>query len=232
MFLPLFLIVATWVQAGTMPAVGKVHFKTKDGWTLAALYQAPQKGKPVAVLVHGVGSVKEEWDKLATELGKLGFGTLALDLRSHGESLKGPNGQKTDWQSLGAAGGWARLEEDIEAAIKYLGRKKIPPSRIGLAGASIGANLVSQVAGRHPDLAWVILLSPGRDYRSVRVNFPLTPPTLSAASPPDAYAFSTYLDMVRAAPGIKFLQARNGHGVQMFEDKEFFSKLIAWIQKN
>ena len=97
--LPLFVNFA----AGAPNAAKLVHLKTNDGWTLAALYHTPEEGKPAAILIHGVGSSKAEWEGFSAELWKLGYGTLAIDLRGHGESRKGPRGDE-DYTGFDASG--------------------------------------------------------------------------------------------------------------------------------
>ncbi|MBI4670017.1 MAG: alpha/beta fold hydrolase [Elusimicrobia bacterium] len=150
-------------------AAQKVFFTTQDGWKLAGLYQPPKKDKPTAVLVHGVASVKGEWDKFSSRLWKIGFGTLAIDLRGHGESTLGPGGKQKDFKDFDATGEWPRMKQDMEAALAFLAKNKISKKRAGLIGASIGANLVSQTAASNPDVSWVVLLSPGLDYRGVKI---------------------------------------------------------------
>ena len=122
-----------------------MSFRTPDGWTIVALYQAPRKGKPVAVMVHGVGAGKGEWDDFSRELWGLGFGTLAIDLRGHGESTRGPQGSE-GYASFDAAGEWPRAQADIESAVGFLNARGISSPRIGIVGGSIGANLASRAA--------------------------------------------------------------------------------------
>lgn len=196
----------------------RVSFRTVDGWTIAALYRAPRKGKPVAVLVHGAAAGKTEWDRLVEALGRRGWGTLALDLRGHGESAG-----KGDFRAFDASGEWPRASADVEAALGFLREKGIASGRIGVVGASIGANLVSRVKA-----AWYALLSPGEDYRGVALAEDFAGrPVLAAASPPDAYAFRTLAGL--GARGAFVLQARGGHGAQMLEEKEFLRKLLDWL---
>lgn len=223
------ILAASLCAAQTQPV--PVHFKTVDGWTIAAVYQAPKKGKPVAVLVHGVAAGKGEWNKLSGELWKLGLGTLAIDLRGHGDSTEGPQG-KQDFKNFDATGEWPKAKEDILAALSYLKKKGIPASRAGLIGGSIGANLISQAASDTKDLRWLVLLSPGQDYRGVGIADLSGRKALVAASPGDAYAQQTAVSLTMAPGGPVFLQAKAGHGAQLIDDPEFVAKLLAWLAKN
>lgn len=206
-----------------------VHFKTADGWRLAASYREPAKGKPVALLIHGVASAKSEWTEFSEKLWKLGIGTLALDLRGHGESLSGPRGRR-DFSDFDATGEWANTEADIAAALAFLKKRKFPDLRIAVIGASIGANLASRAAEREP-LAWMILLSPGADYRGVALAGSVSVPALLGASPGDHYAYRTALGLMGPNPSAMFVEAKEGHGVQMFKDPIFLSKVLDWIAK-
>jgi len=222
------LAASAWA-APTQPA--SVHFKTTDGWTISALYQAPRKGKPVAVLVHGVAAGNGEWNKLTAQLWTLGFGTLAIDLRGHGDSTDGPKG-KRDFRDFDATAEWPKAKEDILAALRYLKKNGFPASRVGLIGGSIGANLASQAFSDDKDLRWLVLLSPGQDYRGVGIADLTGRKAVVAASPGDAYAQQTAVSLTMAPGGPVFLQAKAGHGAQLIDDPEFVAKLLAWLAKN
>ena len=206
-----------------------VSFRTKDGWTISALYHKPGKGKPVAVLVHGAAAGKLEWNKLCAELWKLGFGTLALDLRGHGDSTAGPKG-KRDFKDFDATGEWPDAVEDIASAVGFL--KKRGVKSIGLIGGSIGANLVSQSRAADPSVRWLVLLSPGEDYRGVGVGDLSGRKAVAAASPGDAYAMQKAMALGTTAGGPVFLQGQGArHGAQLIDDPEFLVKLLGWLRK-
>lgn len=207
-----------------------VSFRTKDGWTISALYHKPGKGKPVAVLVHGVAAGKLEWNKLCAELWKLGFGTLALDLRGHGDSTAGPKG-KRDFKDFDATAEWPDAVEDVAAALGYLKGRGV--KSIGLIGGSIGANLVSQARAADPSVRWLVLLSPGEDYRGVGVGDLSGRKAVVAASPGDGYAMQKAMALGTAAGGPVFLQGQGArHGAQLIDDPEFLAKLLDWLKKN
>lgn len=204
-----------------------VKIKTDDGWTLTALWQPPAKNRPVAVLIHGVGAGKTEWDSFSAELAAKGFGTLAVDLRGHGESLQGPRGRQT-YESFGRQD-FARAQADVTAAMAFLRAKGIPTKKTGVIGGSLGANL----AGKARDTAWAVLLSPGADYMGV-VTFPedwAGRKILLAASPPDKESFRACMGWATAQYGPIFLQGQTGHGVQLLNDKALKEKLLEWLAK-
>ena len=142
--MPLALLLAL-ACAASAAASQKVEFKTSDGWTLRALYRAPRPGRAVMVLAHGVASSRGEWDRFAERLSAEGLGSLALDLRGHGESTKGPDGER-DLKDFDATGEWIKAVADLRAAAAWLEARGVKASRIAFGGASIGANLASSAA--------------------------------------------------------------------------------------
>lgn len=212
--------------AAAEPALKPVRFATADRVTLAALYKAPPGKKArVVILVHGVGAGKGEWDELAQALWGRGFGTLAIDLRGHGESTGG------DYRAFDKKGEWPRAINDLTAAFAFLKKKGFKPSRVGAIGGSIGANLVSQLAAKNPGMPFVCLLSPGMDYRGVEPAELKGRRVLVAASPSDAYAFAAAKELA-ARDGSKLLTAKQGHGAQMLREPEFVDALLDWIEKS
>ncbi len=228
------LTLLAWPAAAAPPAPAcrseAVSIRTADGWTLAGSYCKPQKGKPVAVLAHGLASGKGEWDKFSPELWRLGWGTLALDLRGHAGSTAGPAGP-SDLAMVDAVNGWPQAHFDLEGAAAFLKKeKKIRGSRIVLIGASLGANLCAQAAARLSPRA-TVLLSPGREYRGVPLPDALGPKFLVGAAPSDPYAHQSLVGLEARGDGAALLRASAGHGVQMLDDPRFSKALMAWLQK-
>lgn len=209
-----------------------VSFKTEDGWKIAASWKAPSKNKPVAVLIHGVGSARGEWDAFSftKKLHAMGWGTLAIDLRGHGESLEGPQG-KADFKTFSSPAHWNNARKDLQAALAFLNQKKIETSRIGFIGASIGANLAGQEAYSQSAMRWVVLLSPGFNYYGVAPaqEYP-GKKVILGASPQDSVAFQTVTQMTPHIHSHYFLQTARGHGVPMFEDPAFLGKLLELLK--
>ena len=120
-----------------------------------------------------------------------------------------------------------------DAAMAFLLRRGIPVGRVGLVGASIGANLVSNTFAARPALRWAVLLSPGLDYRGVALSSDINGRrVLLASSGGDVYAFRSSLERFRGlGPEARFLEAGQGHGVQMFDDEVFLEKLLTWMKE-
>lgn len=211
---------------------GRVSFKTSDGVRIAADYRAPSKGKPVFVLLHGLGSGKGEWSAFSGMLSERGWGSLALDARGHAAS----GGAR--YETFRTPEDWARIELDLEAALSDLRARGIGEKRAVLGGASIGANLALRVAARHPAVPLVLLFSPGLNYQGVGIEQALDAlqsPVILAAAPDDPYAYRTaqwFEGRMRGA-GSRFLRAASGHGVRMLEgeaNRPFVDGLLRCVE--
>lgn len=217
------LALALALSAAEPPKPELIRFKASDGVALAADHLKAKPGKPTVVLLHGVAAGRQEWWRLAEALRERGIGSLALDFRGHGLS-GGPR-----FESFKTEAQWAALAKDVEAALRFLA----PSSPVGLAGASLGANLAVKVAAKDARVRCLALLSPGIEYRGVGLEEPLKAferPLLVAASPPDRYAFETLQYLRGRLPkSAATLRAGKGHGAQMLEEPEFLARLADWL---
>lgn len=201
-------------------------FSTKDGWTISASYRPAAQGKATIVLAHGVGASGAEWARFADALAAKGVGTLALDLRGHAASRRGPPGS-TDFTGFDARGAWPEAAEDLRAAAAWLKSRGVPESRVAFGGASIGANLASIAASERKAAPFLLLLSPSNNYRGVMLKTRKGLKTLAAAAPADGYAFVGVKEL-DAAKSATVLYPPAGHGVQMFDDPATFERVVAW----
>lgn len=66
----------------------KISFQSFDNLNLVAYYSYAhtKKVKGTIILLHGIRASKDRFQKLSEELNAIGFHTVALDLRAHGES--------------------------------------------------------------------------------------------------------------------------------------------------
>lgn len=202
-----------------------VSFKTSDGWTIAAKYRPARGDRATLVLAHGVGSAAGEWDRFAERLALEDVGTLAIDLRGHAGSRRGPSG-KSDFKSFDANGEWPRVVGDLRAAAAWLKIQGVPAGRVAFGGASIGANLASAAAGK--SAPFLLLLSPGADYRGVLLIATPGLKTLAAASRGDRYAFDAARELEDRGLATT-VYAPAGHGVQMFNDPSTLDRIASWV---
>lgn len=134
-----------------------VTFGTKDGAALAGdLYLAADHSAPALVLVHRRYRDRSEWKPLVDALRTADkrYTVLAFDLRGEGAS-KLPPKQHADTAP-------AHMRDDVRAAIdKVLDATGHQTRGIVLAGSSLGAALVAQVAFAEPKVVALALISPG-----------------------------------------------------------------------
>jgi len=135
------LVLFIFVNTIKSQEIQEIYFLTKDTIKISASYQLPKSSTtkiPVVILIHQGGSTKEEWLVLPlwNKLINNGYAILAYDIRQHGKSGK----DKGDIYNL--FNNSKRAPLDVLAAIQFLENDtRIDKSRIGIIGASIGANL-------------------------------------------------------------------------------------------
>ena len=193
----------------------KIQIKTPDGTVLSALFTPPVGDNPLVLMLHGLDSSKEEWQPLISELEKAKWGTMTYDARRSG----------TPWQK------WV---DDEGAVVRFIEKAGTPRSRIFLVGASLGAN----VSLKYSELTRVgkglILLSPGLNYQGLITADSVgkvSAPILIVASPADAYAASSSLELKKISKHVQlWMDVKPGHGVQMF-DPALLARILDWLEK-
>ncbi|HEY0875064.1 MAG TPA: alpha/beta fold hydrolase [Vicinamibacterales bacterium] len=208
----------------------RVSFRTDDGVTIAATWYEPSfRPAPAVILVHMLGRSRRDWDSFASRLADSGIGALAIDLRGHGDSL---------YFAGGEAGDYSSMVNDLTAARRYLGsRADVRHSSIGIAGASIGANLAVLAAAADTAIAGVALLSPSLDYRGLRIEAAARKygnrPMLLVASDDDPYATRSAVELQKGGPGRELLSlTAAGHGTNMLSRSyELAPALVDWFRR-
>ena len=95
---------------------------------------------PTVLLLHGAYDHGRMWDHLAPQIAALGFHTVAVDLRGHGDS-----------QRLASGHVWAASVMDIVRLARHYG------SPVGLVGHSFGGGQATMVAATFAeDVRWVV----------------------------------------------------------------------------
>jgi alpha-beta hydrolase superfamily lysophospholipase len=169
------------------------------------------------------GNSKEDYATLAQVLQQAGYGVFMFDFRGHGISLG------EDWKTMSDAQ-WLDLEKDVKAAVKFMKNMGIYP-RIGLVGASIGANHALRYAITDEDIESLVLLSPGEDFKGVS-SVGLTTysnPVLLVASYDDTYSATTVSTIHNELTGEKLIEMYEeaGHGTNMFKTQPELYKTVA-----
>jgi alpha-beta hydrolase superfamily lysophospholipase len=210
---------------GESRASQPVTFRTDDGVVLSATWYEPATRGPAVILVHMLHRSRRDFDALASRLASEGIGALALDLRGHGDS-QGSVGQD-----------FAPMVGDVKAARRFLAGRSDVSGKIGLLGASLGANLAALEAADDPAVASLALLSPSLDYRGLRIETAMRKygarPVLMVVSDDDPYASRSAHDLEKGTRGREILSLSGaGHGSTMLErDQSLMGSLVDWFRR-
>ena len=210
----------------------RVSIRTDDGVTLAATWYEPSsRPGPAVILVHMLHRSRKEWDAVAQRLASEGIGALAFDLRGHGESSAGPT-------PAAGQSEYASMVQDIRAARRYLAqRSDVQQSRVGVIGASIGANLAALEASGDATIASLALLSPSVDYRGLRITEAtrkVKRPMLLVAGDDDPYAARSARELQKEGGGVRelLILKEAGHGTLMLSrDPGLTGALVDWFRR-
>jgi pimeloyl-ACP methyl ester carboxylesterase len=194
------------------------------------------------VLLHGLGSNKEEWNSFSRLLAQQGAGVFLYDARGHFESTHLANGQTIsykDWLRAGPGTPWEGMPGDLASAVQELQKRyHVPEKRIAVGGASLGANVALIYASEHPRVPAIVLLSAGVEYAGINIVQAwlhlASRPVFAAASPGDRDAYSTLRFLLQERPKIPGLIVEGPgaeHGVNMFKAPEFTKKLLSWMKE-
>ena len=221
------LSAAVVIAVAAADAATRVTLASRDGLTLVGTLVEPSATPaPAVLLLHGLGRSRHDWDRLAEILAGRGIVSLALDVRGHGES----GGPMPDDLSITVADAFAGLE--------FLSRQpSVAPGRLGIIGASIGANLAVLAGAGDPAVRGIVLLSPGMDYRGLKIENAMRRygdrPALIVSSQEDPYA--TRSSKILATTGSSIghdLQVLEGagHGAAMLDrSPQLTSTVVDWL---
>jgi dienelactone hydrolase len=192
----------------------EVHIKGAQGLEIAGTYYpAAPAPSPAVLLLHMYGRNRDDWQAFAAQLVSAGISSLAIDLRGHGET-----GGSEDWQLA---------QQDCANALAWLGAQpRVDPQRLGVIGASIGANLALHLGAQMPSLRAVAALSPGFNYFRLTIDGVVASygsrPLFLAASQNDPYSADTVRQLADETGGRATLLIfpAAGHGTDMFSNTD------------
>ena len=208
-----------------------VTFAARDGMLVTGALHLPEKTPaPAVLLLPMMSRTLHDWDQAAARLADSGIAALAIDFRRNG-------GGKPTGAGAGEAGAFSDLVLDAEAARAYLSaRPEIVPGRVGLLGASLGANVAVLVAGNDPTIPTMALLSASLEYRGLYLEQALRKygqrPVLLVASSEDPYALRSARQAVTMGDGPRELRVLSGAGhgtVMLSRDPDLISALVDWF---
>ena len=210
-----------------LDAAGRpVTFPGIDGRPMHGLFlDARDRPAPAVVLVPMLGRTRDDWDAVAQRLAEANLNVLAIDLP--GTALPGDPAELLRWH------------EAVTGAVAYLGSRPddVRPGAVGVAGASLGANLTVVAAAADPAIRSIALVSPSLDYRGVRIDAPMSEygsrPALLMASLHDPYAARSVRALARDAAGVRDVRwsASAAHGTALLaQDPELVRALVDWFR--
>jgi dienelactone hydrolase len=147
LFFTIWMPLSFFSMATTMASDSQqVNLVTQDQVKIVGWYQLPAikpSKLPLVIFIHQGGSSKKEWitHPIWQILLKQGYALLAFDLRQHGDSAI----EKDDMMDL--FNNPKRAPLDLLAVLRFVRKDpRIDNSRIGILGASVGANLAVMAA--------------------------------------------------------------------------------------
>lgn len=212
---------STQTERSALEATTDLSLAGVEGLTLQATFTPGTTPNGSAVLLlHMYGSDRSSWRGLAEAMAQAGVASLAIDLRGHGQT--------------GGAEDWNLAPHDVEAAFDWLRTQPgIDPSRVGIAGASIGANLALVQSAEDADVVGAAaLLSPGLDTFRVKIDGLAAQaagvPLYLVAAEADGYSAQTVRSLAGESPSDSTLVVFDGsaHGTDMFSSNPELSGML------
>jgi dienelactone hydrolase len=220
------VIVLVVTTRGADAASRAVTFRSPSGRMVSgSLTETDRAPAPAVILVPMLGRPKDDWQAIADRLAAAGVHALAIDLPS--------SGLPADLQELQ---GW---HQDIRGAVTFLGTLNgVRPGSVGVAGASLGANLAAVAAAAEPSIRSLALISPSLDYRGVRIEGAMQQygarQALLAASVQDPYATRSVRELEKLGSGLRtaLWSSTPAHGMALLSrDPDIARTLVDWFQQ-
>ena len=217
----------------------EIEIRTPDGIVLRGTYRkADGDGTRAALLLHMLGKTRKDYEPLETLLLEKGISTFAFDFRGHGDSTKKASGEEINYRSFDDRT-WPDVVKDISPALSFLESHGHKRQDITIVGASIGANAAIVASSRDLQIRTVVLLSPGMNYRTLRIEDAVTAwdkrPMLVMATDGDTYAATTaqkIRDLLskNTKVTVTLFPGFNAHGTALFDGVPGSTQKIAdWI---
>ena len=204
-----------------------VSLRLSDGRMISALWMEAQNRPAAAVvLVPMLGRPRDEWQTVGQRLAEANINALAVDLPA--AALPQNQDELTRWNEV------------VTVAVAYLAAhpSDVRAGAIGVAGASLGANLAAVAAAEDARISSLALVSPSLDYRGVRIESALAAygsrPALLMASVQDPYSARSVRTLAKDAPGLREVRwsSAAAHGtVLLTRDPELSAVLVEWFQR-
>jgi len=215
-------VTITPTLAPTLAALA-LYIPAGDMTLFATYYPASHAPAPTILLVSGAGESRAQWKDLPAQLQAAGFIVVSIDLRGSGETGGTPD--------------WVKAPADVASALAYV--RTLPgsdPTRSGVVGSGIGANLAMVTCAAEPACTSAALLSPraldqGISAKDAIGTFGKRALLILTSADDDPSAIdSTALD--NAAQGAHHLQRFDGkaHGLALLAaHPEISGQIVDWL---
>ena len=208
-------------------AAQDLTLKVDDGTQIHALAEPVAGSEKGVVLVHMQGRHAGDWSYFGEKLARSKMQVVMPDLRGHGKNV--PEGQTAPL----AEADYLAMEGDVRAAVAWLRAQGV--KQVSCVGAALGANLCAKVAADDPQVVNLALLSPGLNYKGVRIADAVSRygdrPLLMVASQDDSYAYTTVIKLEERAKDAEVkLFEKAGNGTKMLSrEPELEGMLQSWL---
>ena len=217
----------------------KLTFPSKDGLMITADWYPVSSSLPVILLCHQNPFSRGEYNETALRLNKFGFNCLALDQRV-GDEVNGIiNETAIEAKKKNLTPTFADAEQDIVTAVDYLFEKYQRP--ITILGSSYSASLALKIAAENPNVASIIVFSPGeyfddKKYISNHIQT-LTKPIFATSSREEADGVTELLKDINSRIKIQYIPASKGdHGSKVLwpdsqYNQEYWIALMSFLER-
>ena len=192
---------------------------TNDNYHIAyRFYKTDVPSNVTFVLLHMLGSDQSSYDSFVQKILEQNNNVVTFDFRGHGAS-------QGNWKTFSDKD-FEKMQNDLNAVIATAKRTNVSTDHLVLIGASIGANIALLHAVKDPDVQFVIMLSPGLNYRGITINQSIEEYGDRAfefvASKGDTYSYDTsrYIMDLTVSKKASFRSFEgNAHGTDLLTDK-------------
>lgn len=194
---------------------------TEDNISLAAHY-VQTSGDKAVILLHQYSNNKESYLILQDALLTAGISSIAIDFRGHGKSEgKFLDFTDTDFQSMIL---------DVKEAHKFLKNKN--KKRIGIIGASIGANTAINFCQNADEIKACIALSPGIIYHGIQtIRKKPKAKIMIIVSKDDVYSYESSIELQQNLNAKLIEHPNKAHGVYLL-NSDVIQDIILFLNDN
>lgn len=203
----------------------KVSFVATDGYKLSGTFHIPDSKErhSAVILSHQFNSTRHDYDAFIPLLLKNGYAVFAYDTRGFGESKNG-------------AADINDFPKDVIGAVDFLKKQaEVDSSRLGIIGASVGANVAFVISGSFKEIRASVVLSPSNTGgRGVLLGNDM--PNFSSrhifvASDEHEKKDADFIFAKAAEPKEQHVYPGFGHGIGLLKSSEAQSDILLFLKR-